>query len=405
MPHPYLLRSLSLLLSLGLSAQDAPAPAAPAAAAPKGDELRRAFVDADGGKRLAIAAAADKLLAADKAGRAQFLTTLRAIAAVAPPPAAPAAGTPPPAAGTPQPPAAPAAKAPEFDDATKQLMVAAIGTDAAAQQASLAKLAADAATKPALAQLDERGKAILARCVTNFVRKQTETNAIYAGQYAELREFQPEAGALLLRWGKDAPRDGGPPEQFRTACVRALRDVLTTEQADDKVRAALKEIAGKAQSAGSQDAFITAICALAQFGDASLFDSVKEGVEKQAKSATEQQLLQATNMLADLHYQARKYEEAATHYKAFVALLEKAPQSQQGLSTIIYNACCSLALAGKLDEAMQHLEKALEVGVKSEQPLRKVLLDTDHDIASLRADPRFTALYEKYYGKAVKPAK
>lgn len=397
MRHTHLPASL-LLLTLGLAAQAGTPPAAPA---PKGDELRRAFVDADGGKRIALAAAAEKVLASDKAGRQQFLQTLRAIAAVAPP-AAPATtpATTPATNPAPGSAATPAAKAPEFDEATRQLMAAAIGTDAEAQKASLAKLAGDAAAKPALQQLDERGKAILARCVTTFVRKRTETNAIYAGQYTELRDFQPEAGALLLRWGKDAPRDGGQPEQFRTACIRALRDVLTPEEANDAVRAALKEIAGKAQAARNQDWFTTTVCALAQFGDASLFDQIKAGVQKQAESTNEQEKMQATNMLAELHYQARKYDDAATHYKAFVAMVEKQPDATQGLPTLVYNTCCSLALAGKTDEAMQYLEKALDVGAKTAQPLTKVLLDTDHDIESLRKDPRFQALYEKHFGKA-----
>ena len=394
-----LLHCCSLLFMCSALSAQGTAPAAPAtpvapAAPVKGDELRKAFVDADGARRIAIAAAAETVLAADKAGRTQFLNTLRAIAAVAPAPAAPAPAA---APGTP---ATPPPKPVEFADDLKKLMAEAIGKDAEVQKASLQKLAADPAHKPALVQLDERGRAILSRCVLNFVRKRMETNAIFAGQYTELRDFDPEASALLLRWGKDAPREAGQPEQFRTACLRALRDTMTAEQATDAVRAELKAIAQKAQAGRNQDWFTTSVCALAQFGDASLFDQIKAGVQKQAESANEQEKLQATNMLAELHYQARKYEDAATHYKAFVAMLEKAPQAPQGMPTVIYNCCCSLALAGKTDEALQFLEKALDASAKSEQPLTKGLLDTDHDIDSLRKDPRFQPLYDKHFGKA-----
>lgn len=403
------------LLSAGLVAQGGekpanPSPPAPATATPqapapsaKGDELRKAFVDADGSRRLAIAAAADRVLAADKAGREQFLAALRAIAAVAPKAPATAAGTSPTPAGTPVP--ATATKPAEFADDIKKLMAEAVTGDAAAQKASLDKLAGAGSTgAAALTQLDERGKAILARCVSTFVRKKLETNAIFAGQYLELRDFAPEATELLLRWAKEAPREAANPEAFRTACLRALRDTLTADQATDRVRADLKDIAVKAQSGRNQDLFLTAVCALQQFGDAAMFDAMLAAVQKQAETGGDEAKVQALNMLAELHYLARKYEAAANHYKAFVAELEKMPEAPQGLPTMIYNTACSLALAGKTDEAMQYLEKALAAGTKSGQPLTKTLLDSDHDIESLRQDPRFQKLYEAHFGKA-KPAK
>ncbi len=389
------------LLSTCLLAQGGgtPAPAAPAApAAPqapvKGDELRKAFCDADGARRTAIAAAADRVLA-DKAGRAQFMNTIREIAKVAPPPA-PAPAKPDTAApGTPPP---PAPKPPEFADDIKKLMADAIGSDAPAQKAGLEKLAADKEKgAPALAQLDERGRAILARCVTTFIRKRLETNAIYAGQYAELRDFHPEASDLLVKWAKEAPRDVANPDQFRTGCLRALRDTLQANEATDRVRADLKEILAKAQR--NRDLAFTAICALQQYGDASAFDTVKDRMQKSVEEAKDEEKSGGISQLAELYYQARKYEEAANYYKQVVGLLEKAAQLPPNMPTMVYNAACSLALAGKKDEAMQYLEKALEFSAKSETPLTKVLFDTDHDIESLRKEPKFAELYEKHFGK------
>ncbi len=400
-----------LLLSLCLCAQQTPppaspvspaAPAAPAATA-KGDELRKAFVDADGARRATIGAAAEAVMATDQTGRARFLATLRAIAAVAPAAAAPAPAAPGTLAGAP---AVAPAKPPEFDAEMKKLMAEAIGSDAEAQKASLGKLAADQTTgAAALTQLDERGKLILGRCVSTFLGRRLATNAIFAGQFTELRDLDPEASNLLLRWAKEAPKDVANPEQFRTACLRALRDTLTAEQATDQIRTELKGLAEKAQGGRNQDQFITAVCALHQFGDASLFDKIKGGVLKRAESGSDEAKSQATNMLAELHYQARMYEDAATYYKSFLAMVEKAPEPPQGMPTYVYNTACSLALAGKTDEALQYLEKAVEVGTKAGQPLTKTLFDTDHDIDSLRADPRFQAIYEKNFGKVTKPAK
>lgn len=390
-----LLLGTCLLAQAGTTPPAPATPPPPAAGAPK-DDVRRAFLE--DGRRVVIQNAADRVLAADRAGRTQFMATLRAIAAVAPAPAPTPTPTPATAGSTPP------SKPPEHAEEIKQLMADAIGSDPEAQKASLAKLAADKTNgAAALAQLDERGRAILARCVSSFVRKKIETNAIFAGQYLELRDFHPEASDLLLRWAKEAPPNVLNPEQFKTACLRALRDTLTGDEGNDRVRADLREIAKKAQTGRNQDQFLTAVCALQQFGDGELFDQMKEAVLKQAEAGGAEEKMQATNMLAELHYQARRYEDAANYYKQFVALVEALPEQPPGVPTFIYNTACSLALAGKTDEALQYLEKALDASAKSERPLTKVLVDTDHDIDSLRQDARFQALYEKHFGK--KPVK
>lgn len=178
-----------------------------------GMQLQRAFVDADGGRRIVVAAAADAVLAADPQAQEAFVAALRAIAAVAPArqPAPDGSG--------------PAAKATEFTDAQRQLMAAAIGNDPAARKAALASLAADAtAGAQVLQQLDERGRAILARAVSTFVRKQRETNAIYTGQYARLyaeaADYYQAAVAALE--AKPGPIPGLPTLLYNTACNLAL---------------------------------------------------------------------------------------------------------------------------------------------------------------------------------------
>jgi tetratricopeptide (TPR) repeat protein len=382
--HPLLVRSCSLLLlSPWLFAQST---------GPAGEDVRKAFVDADGARRLVVAAAADKLIAADAAGRAWFVGTLRAIAAVAPAAAAPAPST-----GTPP-------KPPEYADDVRQRMNAAVGADAALQKAAIEALAADKeAGARALQQLDERGRKILERAVTTIVRRKLETNAIFAGQYRELRDFHPEGSDLLLRWAKEAPREVTNPDAFRTACLRALRDTLAPEHATDRVRADLKDIAGKAQSGRSQDLFMNAICALREYGDAAAFDEIRGGLEKQLTEASPDSELQVTEALANLLYTARLHGEAARHYKTIVQRLEARPEPTPGFATTIYNTACNLALAGQIDEAFIYLEKALAAGKKAGQPLGKALVDTDHDIDALRKDPRFQPLYEQYFGKPQAP--
>lgn len=393
-----------------------PAPAAPPAAqapAAQGskDALQVAFIDADGNRRVAISQAADRVLASDAEGRTRFMATLRAIAEVAPKPAAvepakpatspadgkAAAGTPP--AGT-APGATPAAaKPPEFTDEVKQLMATVVTGTPEASKAALAKLAEDTA---ALQRLDERGKAIFERCLLTTFRKRMLSGAMYAGQYSELASFQPEANQVLLRWAHDTPKDAPNPDQFSGACLRALRDIVPAEQATDALRETLRKIAAKAESGNKNDLFVGAVCALHQYGDPSLFDKIKEGMVKRAASEDAQEKLRATNLLAELHYQLRDYPEAANHFKSLIVLLDAAGQTQ-GLPTMLYNTACTLSLSKNLDESFQYLERALQAD--KEKRLGRAMLDDDQDLKNLREDPRFAKILEQFFGKPASTGK
>jgi len=394
--------ALPLLVCGVLVAQQPGAtPAKPPAAAPaaaKGDAMARAFVDGDGGRPANIAAAADKVLQGGAEARTKFMALLHAVLAVAPktepaPAAKPApAATPAPAAGT------PAAAQPEFPDPIKATMTAAVGGPAAETTAALTRLAADQDNgTAALTRLAERGRAILARCLLATLRQRLATNALFAGQYADCAAFKPEAIDVLLGWVKDPPREATQPDTFRAGCVRALRDIVGDGEATDALRTGLQAGIAGAQRAQNEELFLTLVCALQQFGASEPFDKIKADVEKQVSSDKPEQRAAALSTLANLHYQARQYEQAAAAYTSLVELVEKQPQPPQGMPTIVYNAACSLSLAGKLDQGFAMLEKALQLGQK-DRSLPKAMIDSDHDMNNLRADARFQALMERYYG-------
>ncbi len=54
---------------------------------------------------------------------------------------------------------------------------------------------------------------------------------------------------------------------------------------------------------------------------------------------------------------------------------------------ILYNVACSYSLAGKVEEAIDCLEKALKTGMA-----HKEWIEYDADLDSLRSHPRFQAL-------------
>lgn len=55
-----------------------------------------------------------------------------------------------------------------------------------------------------------------------------------------------------------------------------------------------------------------------------------------------------------------------------------------------YGLACSYALAGQTDDALRNLSKAVDLGYKDVEHLCK-----DHDLAVLKADPRFQNLVQK----------
>lgn len=58
--------------------------------------------------------------------------------------------------------------------------------------------------------------------------------------------------------------------------------------------------------------------------------------------------------------------------------------------TVHYNLACSLALLGRVDEALSALGRAVELGYADADHL-----EADEDLGALRGDERFTALVQK----------
>lgn len=81
--------------------------------------------------------------------------------------------------------------------------------------------------------------------------------------------------------------------------------------------------------------------------------------------------------LAIPHLRAGRYDEAER-------LLYEALEAKPGSGSVLYNLACVEALAGKHEEALDHLA----AGVAAEPRLRE-LAQGDEDFASIRDEPRF----------------
>jgi hypothetical protein len=388
-----------------LSAQDKPAPggapaaaAAPAKAAVKGEAIRYALVEADGGKRGKVTNALEEINGLTPEARAQFFALRARLAKAAPAESRPASrpeGAAAPAAtgAAPEGPAKPV----EFAPATKELMNAAAAMDEAASAAALAKLAALGADGvPALTQLGDRSMLLAQRLMSAAMKKEISTGALYAGQYAGLKEFGRDAIPFLLKWTTEPPRDvlENQAENFKGAAVRALRDLDPSPEEKKSLAKALRGAAGRAQQSGNDDLVFTVAGACRAFGDSTIFDAIKEQATKASKSDKAQERYSGFKALSDLHYSAREHAEAAAAYKSLVAVGEEMKLQPAQLGITYYNAACNFALANNADEAFAMLDKALS---SKAQGINQSLLDNDRDLTNLRADPRFSALVKKAF--------
>jgi len=83
---------------------------------------------------------------------------------------------------------------------------------------------------------------------------------------------------------------------------------------------------------------------------------------------------------ASLLYETQRFEEGIAELEA---ALERLPDT----SWILYDLACFESLAGRLDEAFTHLERAVQL-----DPGLRASAQADPDFASLGDDPRFTAV-------------
>ena len=256
----------------------------------------------------------------------------------------------------------------------------------------------------ALAKLIAAKEADRESALVGFIEDRINTGAIYAGQYSAFRTLGWDVEKLLQQWMVESPDEAMSGDNFRAACIGALRDLVDADKATDELRAALRKLTeDELESPMIKD---RAAYALAQFGDRSL-------VVKQIKRATDMTKAEdlssqarGWSALSNICYHLREYGNAAKAYVQMIKLIDdsKIGYPEERLASLLYNSACSMALAGQKEKALARVERALKTGRKSGNQLRKSLLETDMDIASLRGEKRFPELMEEYFGVKKKKA-
>jgi tetratricopeptide (TPR) repeat protein len=382
-PGPESARWLLWLLVAGpAAAQQEPAPAAAAV-----DGIVAALAAGDS---KAIPKLAGELARGSNASRAALGRLLERLQPVA-------AALPVPAAGSTE---SPALAAP-LDDKTRQLLADLAGADAAGAERARDLLAAAAANGDVeVRKLAGRADDLFTGCILSWFQAQQDSRARFACQHAPLADY----GAPLLRrlqaWLIEPPM-GVPAEAVKVLSIRALRDCVHGRP-DPELLAQLRKLA--ANQVESRVVIKEAGFALAQFGDRSVLEERLRELEARAQAKDELVRGRALYELADLHNNIRDFAQAADLHQRHLALLEASEplrKSTRTLPTMYYNACCSLALAGRIDEAFTRLDQAVDLGLQGDA-LPRSLLEADTDIAVLRQDPRFAKVLARLDAKPPK---
>lgn len=261
-----------------------------------------------------------------------------------------------------------------------------------------ARATAVAAEKPADRRKVEALDAAVTHLAIGYLKRESEAEMLYEGQYAPLRALQPYVGKLYLDLLLKTPDwyDQGN----RHVLVAPLRDIFLASPGADVV-AALREIATD-EDFEPEPLRQNLAFALAQWGDPSLIEARIARVEKNLADETigRDQRAALRYELADIHYTLRAYPRAA---RIHVELLREAEAADVPLlPNHYYNAACALARAGQPDAAFDELARAVarQTGspIDPSQKLERKLFEQDHDLDTLRGDPRFGALVEKAFG-------
>lgn len=242
--------------------------------------------------------------------------------------------------------------------------------------------------------------AVITHVAVAFLKRETESGIVFAGQYDALRPLQPFVGKLFLNLLLETPDWYSAKE--RHLLVLPLRDVYP-QSPGDEVCKKLHEVAidedFEPEPLRQNLAF-----ALAQWGDRTLIearitqvskDSQTEGISDERRAALRYEL-------ADIHCNLRDYERAA---KIHVDMLRQAElKGIDLLPTHYYNAACCLARAGAAQAALDELQRAVKLiqggKVDPSHLLKRELFDRDPDLASIRGTERFRDLVRAVFGNA-----
>jgi len=241
---------------------------------------------------------------------------------------------------------------------------------------------------------------LLTNTVIEFVRLRRQSGITFAGQYQPLRTLQPWSGELLFGLLCDTPQ--WFPHTHRVRLVRPLRDLFPNAPSE----AHMARAAALVESSIEPEELRRALASMLwQWGNKQYAKERLDALRRESGEGEADDRVRILTSLAELQYELLDYRASAATYRAVQAL---ATSSQITLKPLtLYAAACSHALASDVDRGIEALDQCatqmaspyLDASLK----LERSLWENDPEIAVLRRDPRYAAIFARAFAPPPAP--
>lgn len=246
-------------------------------------------------------------------------------------------------------------------------------------------------------------RSLVTHAALEFLRRQRATDITFQGQYSALQPLQPYVGDLLFGLLLETPE--WFPLTHRIHLVPALRDLQPRLPEAARVDAIVRIVENARLEPDNLRRGLAAL--LWQWGMKQHAQAMIAALVAATGEGDAEERVQTTLELADFYNQLREYRLAAGAHRSAQALAKNANVALKPIAW--YSAACVHALLGDVERglaavgecagllASPHLDSSLR--------LPRAMFDTDPELASLRADPRWAGLMQRAFpAKATDPS-
>lgn len=243
---------------------------------------------------------------------------------------------------------------------------------------------------------------LITNTVIEFMRRRHQSGITFAGQYEGLRALQPWSGALLVELLFDTPQ--WYPHTHRVRLVRPLRDVCPQAPSEAHMARALALVESSIEPEELRRAVA---CLLWQWGNKQPAKERLDALRRESGEGDAEDRIRILTSLAELQYELLDYRASAATYRAVQAL---AASTRLDLKPIVlYASACSHALIGDVEHGLEVLDRCAarlaSPHLDATFKLERSLWENDPEIASLRRDPRFAAIFARAFAPTPEPEK
>lgn len=226
------------------------------------------------------------------------------------------------------------------------------------------------------------------------LRRTATSGVVFAGQYDPLKPLQPFVGGLFFDLLLDTP--DWYPDTHRVQLVPALRDL----QPLLPPAARIERLIALAEDQDEPDELRLQVgCMLWQWGKKQFVQPQIDKLQKDAAEGDAEDRVRTLLELADLQYQLRDYKAGAATHRTLQALAATARVPLKPNDW--YSAACMNALCGNVERGLEALQACAELqaspNVDSSHKLKRELWEKDPEIAVLRRDGRYAAIFAKAF--------